>query len=117
MITDDMKRFAQEMLQQNPDIARRHKEMSELMASAQTVADIVQAYRLGNLMPNSSPAQIQETERAIYAGCFSLLQILLKKSHEGGEVPTLWLNQVVQECLDYSVERVAMFQAEASTAH
>lgn len=94
------------LFRDQPELAARQRDMVLLQERARSVADIVQAYRVGN-MPNNAPAiQVRETEQAIFAACHMLLAVFLRqaKSPDTGAVER-WVGDILHECEAYALRR------------
>lgn len=114
---EDLARRAAEALRNDPELSRRNMEMRALLERAQTVTDMINAYKVGCVPPSASAIQIQETEQAMFAACHMLMQMFMSKVDEGGEVAQQWVAQVLDECSTYAAQRFAMLQANGSSAH
>ena len=117
MKSEEILQQAIDALNGNPELARRNQEMRALLQSAQSVADMVNAYKVGCIPPDAGPRQIMETEQAMFAACHMLIQMFMRKVDEGGEVAQQWVDAVMKECINYAAQRLVTLQAPDSTAH
>jgi hypothetical protein len=108
MTPEDLLRQATEALNGDPELARRNQQMRALLEHAQTIADIVNAYKVGCMPTSAPPRQVAETEQAMYVGCHMLLQMFLRKASQGGIEGQQWMDAVLQECNEYASARFTM---------
>lgn len=117
MNPEDILKQAIDTLSSDPELARRNVEMRALLERAQTVADMVNAYKVGCIPPNAGPRQIAETEQAMFAACHMLMQMFMTKVDEGEEAAQQWVAAVMKECSSYAAQRLMTLQTPGSTAH
>lgn len=108
MIPEDLARKAAEVLNNDPELARRNQEMRALLSHAQTVADIINAYKVGCMPASASALQMQETELAMYTASHMLMQLFISKANEGSEVAKAWMAAVLEECSAYAAQRLSV---------
>jgi hypothetical protein len=116
MTPEEIIRQAAEALNNDPELARRHREMRALLEHAQSVADMVYAYKVGCMHPTAPPRQIEETEQAMFTACHMLLQMFMAKAVEGDEVGQQWVVEIMKECSNYAASRFALLNS-MPTAH
>lgn len=107
MNNEDLARRAAEVLNSDPELARRSQEMRALLTHAQTVADLVNAYKVGCVPATAGPLQLRDTELAIYTASHMLMQLFISKANEGGDVAKLWVAAVLEECTNYAAQKLS----------
>jgi hypothetical protein len=114
-----MLRRVRESAAQDPETLRRMNQMRGMLDGAQTIADLVAAYRAGCMPPNASVDQIRETEQAQYAICQTIVKMMLDKFREGGDAPQQWVDAILAEIDQYAAQRIAMMMArpDGQTGH
>jgi hypothetical protein len=114
-----MLRRIRESAAQNPETLRRMNQMQGILAGAQSIADLIAAYRAGCIPPNASADQVRETEQAQYAICQTLMKVMLNKFNEGGDAPQQWIDAILTEIDQYASQRLAhlMSRPEGQTGH
>lgn len=93
---------------ENPEIAERQRRMVWMQDNANSVADIVAAYRAGVMPQEAGAVQIRETEQAIYAACHMVLTVFLRKLDgmgDDGAQMDRWVEKILDECQDYARSR------------
>lgn len=106
-----MLRRIQASAAQNPETLRRMNQMKGMLEGAQSIADLVAAYRAGCIPPNASADQIRETEQAQYAICQTLMKMMLGKFSQGGETGQQWIDATLAEIDQYASQRLALLMA------
>jgi hypothetical protein len=109
--SEDLLRQATEALNSDPELARRNHQMRALLEHAHSIADIVNAYKVGCMHPSAPPRQVAETEQAMYVGCHMLLQMFLRKAGQGDAESQQWMDAVLQECANYASARFTMIRS------
>jgi len=114
-----MLRRIQASAAQNPETLRRMNQMKGMLEGAQSIADLVAAYRAGCIPPNASADQIRETEQAQYAICQTLMKMMLGKFSQGGETGQQWIDATLAEIDQYASQRLALLMSrpEGQTGH
>lgn len=105
MNAEDLLHQAREALNSDPELAHRNQQMRALLDHAQSIAEIVNAYKVGCMHPAAPPRQIEETEQAMFCACHMLLQMFLRKAGEGNDGGQHWVESVMRECTDYAAAR------------
>lgn len=108
---EEMLRRVRESAAHNPETLARMDRMRPMLDVAQSIADIVAAYRVGVMPPNVGIDQIRETEQAQYAACQMLMKIMLDKFRQGGDVSNQWVNAIMAELDQYASQRIALMMA------
>lgn len=116
---EEMLRRVYESAAGDPETLRRMNRMRSMLEGAQSIADIVAAYRAGCILPSATSDQIRDTEQAQYAVCQTMLKILLEKFREGGDAPQLWINAILTEIDQYMAQRMTlmMLSPAGQTGH
>jgi len=114
-----MLRRIQASAAQNPETLRRMNQMKGMLEGAQSIADLIAAYRVGIIPANATAGQIHETEQAQYAICQTLMKLMLGKFNEGGEAAQQWVDAILTEIDQYATQRLAhlMSRPEGQTGH
>ena len=115
MTPEEIIQQARDALNNDPELARRNREMRALLECAQSVSDIVNAYKVGCMPPSAPPRQIEETEQAMFAACHMLLQMFMTKAAEGNDVGQAWVEAIMAECTNYATTRFSLIR-DASIA-
>lgn len=106
-----MLRRIQASAAQNPETLRRMNQMKGMLEGAQSIADLVAAYRVGIIPANATAGQINETEQAQYAICQTLMKMMLDKFSQGGETGQQWIDATLAEIDQYASQRLALLMA------
>jgi len=114
-----MLRRIQASAAQNPETLRRMNQMKGMLEGAQSIADLVAAYRVGIIPANASADQVRETEQAQYAICQTLMKMMLDRFSHGGETGQQWIDATLAEIDQYASQRLALMMSrpEGQTGH
>jgi hypothetical protein len=108
---EEMLRRVRESAAQDPETLRRMDLMKGMLDGAQSIADIVAAYRTGCMAHNSTADQIRQTEQAQFAACQMLMKMLLDRVRQGGDAPQLWIDSILAEIDQFAARRITLMMA------